>query len=306
MKEYFAQYLSRDQIEALMDKVVDWLITTVPSVLLVLLLTILVYILFRFFVRRLKRFLMRTRAKKTESLEDDKRIDTLASIVSKAGSAVIWIIATLVLLREIGVEIGPILAGAGVLGLAVGFGAQNLVRDVISGFFILLEDQVRVGDVAELNGTGGLVEEINLRTIVMRDLEGTVHIFPHGVITSVSNKSKEWTAAVFDMGVAYKEDTDKVVEVMKDVASGLRRDPAFSGSITDDIEVFGVDDFADSAVVIKARIKTKPLKQWDVGREYRRRIKKAFDDRGIEIPFPHMSIYSGEATRPMPVRMEKA
>lgn len=305
MKEFFAQFLSRDQVEALFDRIVDWLVTTVPSVLLVLLLTIGVYILFKFFVRRLKRFLIRTRARKTESLEDDKRIETLGNIVGKAGSAVIWIIATLVLLREIGVEIGPILAGAGVLGLAVGFGAQNLVRDIISGFFILLEDQVRVGDVAVLNGTGGLVEEINIRTIVMRDLEGSVHVFPHGVITSVSNKSKEWSAAVFDVGVAYKEDTDRVVEVMKGVAEDLRADPDFAGSMMDSIEVFGVDDFADSAVVIKARIKTKPLKQWDVGREYRRRLKKAFDDKGIEIPFPHISIYRGEATRPIPVRVEK-
>lgn len=306
MKEYFAQYLSREQVEALVDRIVDWLLTTVPSVLLVLLLTMLVYIMFKFAVRRLKRFLLKTRAKKTESMEDDKRIETLGNIVGKAGSAVILIIATLVLLREIGVEIGPILAGAGVLGLAVGFGAQNLVRDIISGFFILLEDQVRVGDVAVLNGTGGLVEEINLRTIVMRDIEGTVHVFPHGVITSVANKTKEWSAAVFDVGVAYKEDTDRVVEVMKEVAGGLRTDKDFSRSITDDMEVFGVDDFADSAVVIKARIKTKPLKQFDVGREYRRRLKKAFDAKGIEIPFPHISIYSGEATRPMPVRVEKS
>jgi small-conductance mechanosensitive channel len=293
MKEYLAQYFSRDQVEALFDRIVDWLITTVPSLLFVLILTVVVYILFKFFVRRLKQFLIRTRARKTESQEDDKRIETLGNIVGKAGSAVIWIIAALVILREVGVEIGPILAGAGVLGLAVGFGAQNLVRDVISGFFILLEDQVRVGDVAVLNGTGGLVEEINIRTIVMRDLEGTVHIFPHGVITSLSNKSKEWSAAVFDVGVAYKEDTDRVAEVMKQVAEDLRADPDFEKSIIDAMEVFGVDEFADSAVVIKARIKTKPLKQ-------------SFDDKGIEIPFPHISIYSGEATGPMPVRVEKA
>jgi len=211
--------------------------------------------------------------------------------------------AALVVLRELGVEIGPILASAGVAGLAIGFGAQNLVRDVISGFFLILENQVRVGDVAVVNGTGGLVERVNFRTIVLRDLSGTVHVFPNGTITTLANLTREWSAYVFDIGVAYKEDVDRVMEIMREVGRELRADESFGHNMVADVEVFGVDAFADSAVVIKGRLRTKPIKQWDVGREYRRRLKHAFDAQGIEIPFPHRSIYFGEASKPILAQM---
>jgi len=207
--------------------------------------------------------------------------------------------AALVVLRELGVEIGPILASAGVAGLAIGFGAQNLVRDVISGFFMILENQVRVGDVAVVNGTGGLVERVNFRTIVLRDLSGIVHVFPNGTITTLANLTREWSAYVFDIGVAYKEDVDRVMEIMREVGRELRADEKFGHNMVADVEVFGVDAFADSAVVIKGRLRTKPIKQWDVGREYRRRLKHAFDAQGIEIPFPHRSIFFGEASKPI-------
>jgi moderate conductance mechanosensitive channel len=190
------------------------------------------------------------------------------------------------ILRELRVDIAPVLTGAGIVGLAVGFGAQTLVRDVISGFFLILEDQVRVGDVAAINGTGGLVEQINLRTIVLRDAEGTVHVFPNGSITTLANRSKDYSYYVIDLGVSYREDPDRITEILREIAAEMQADPKFGPFILEPIEVLGVDAFGDWAVTLKARIKTMPLKQWDVGRELRRRIKKTFDARGIEMPFP--------------------
>lgn len=230
--------------------------------------------------------------------ESVKRAETLVRLLRQGVIIMIWVVGILVILREIGLEIGPILASAGIAGLAIGFGAQNLVKDVISGFFLILENQVRVGDVAIVNGTGGLVEKISFRTIVLRDLSGTVHVFPNGTVETLANLTRGWSGYVFDIGVAYKEDVDQVMEVMRGVGRELRQDPTFGPSIIDDMEIFGVDDFADSAVIIKGRLKTKPIKQWDVGREFRRRLKFAFDARGIEIPFPHRSIYFGEASKP--------
>ncbi|MFQ5508471.1 MAG: mechanosensitive ion channel family protein [Leptospirillia bacterium] len=235
--------------------------------------------------------------------EAAKRAETLIRLLQQGIRLLVWLMASLVVLRELGVEVGPILASVGIVGVAIGFGAQNLVRDVISGFFIILENQVRVGDVAVINGTGGLVEQINFRTMVLRDLEGVVHVFPNGAIDTLSNRTQEWSAHVFEIGVAYKEDTDQVVEILKQVAAELRQDPVFGRLIVEDAEVFGVDAFADSAVIIKGRIKTKPIKQWEVGREFRRRVKQAFDRVGIEIPFPHRTLYTGVVTDPFPIRM---
>ncbi len=225
-----------------------------------------------------------------------KRIRTLMNVLWTIVVGLIWFVATLTTLGQIGVNVGPILAGAGVVGLAVGFGAQNLVKDLVSGFFLILENQVRVGDVAEINGTGGLVEAITFRTIVLRDLSAVVHVFPNGSINTLSNRTKDWSAYVIDMGVAYKEDTDHVVEVMRRVGEELRADAKYGPSMLEPIEILGVDDFADSAVNIKVRLKTLPLQQWNVGREYRRRLKKAFDAERIEIPFPHRTLYMGEAS----------
>ena len=231
--------------------------------------------------------------------EQEKRVETLIRLVRQAVHILVWVVVGLVILREFGVDVGPILASAGVAGVAIGFGAQNLVRDVIAGFFLILENQVRVGDVAVVNGTGGLVERVNFRTLVLRDLSGTVHVFPNGTINTMANLTSEWSGYVFDIGVAYKEDVDRVMELMRKVGAELRADEQFGPLMVDDIEVFGVDNFADSAVVIKGRLRTKPIKQWDVGREYRRRLKYAFDNAGIEIPFPHRSIYFGEASKPI-------
>jgi len=234
-----------------------------------------------------------------------KRVTTLMNVLRTISVVIIWGVVVVVSLEQMGLAVGPILAAAGVLGLAVGFGAQNLVRDVISGFFLILENQVRVGDVAIINGTGGLVEAVTFRTVVLRDLSAVVHVIPNGAITSLSNMTKGWSAYVIDVGVAYKEDTDRVAEVMQQVADDMKADPNFGPSMLDTIEIFGVDDFADSAVVIKGRLKTLPIKQWGVGREYRRRLKKAFDEHGIEIPFPHLSVYMGEASRAFDVLIKQ-
>ncbi len=238
--------------------------------------------------------------------EAAKRAETLARLLRQAVIIFMWVMAILLILRQLGVDIGPVLASAGVVGVAVGFGAQHLVRDVIAGFFMILENQVRVGDVAIINGTGGLVERINFRTIVLRDLSGTVHTFPNGTISTLANMTREWSAFVFDIGVAYKEDTDKVVAVLKQVGAEMRQDPKFGPLMLDDVEIFGVDKFADSAVVIKGRTRTLPIKQWDVGREFQRRVKKAFDEGGIEIPFPHLSVYFGEASKPFLAHLVKS
>ncbi len=234
-------------------------------------------------------------------LERLKRANTLGSLIHNVVSALVVGVSLLMILQEVNIDIMPLLTGAGIAGLAVGFGAQTLVRDVISGFFLILEDQVRVGDVAEIDGTGGLVERIGLRTIVLRDLSGTVHIIPNGGIQKLSNLTKDFSYYLVNMGVAYKEDTDEVVKVMQQVAEELKADPTYGPSILTPLEVLGVDSFDDSQVTIKVRIMTLPLKQWEIGREYRRRIKKAFDARGIEIPFPHLSVYFGEASKPFKI-----
>ena len=276
-------------------------------ILLVLLAGFVAIRFLRIAMRHLEEMLVRA-GEKTEVVAGAtrKRVTTLIGLLLTLGLVVVWGIVGVISLGQIGLDVTPILAGAGIVGLAVGFGAQNLVRDVISGFFLVLENQVRVGDVAVVNGTGGLVEAITFRTIVLRDLAGVVHVVPNGAITTLANMTKGWSAYVIDVGVAYKEDTDQVVEVMKNVADALRKDPRFGPSILDEIEIFGVDDFKESEVTIKARLKTVPIQQWNVGREYRRRLKKAFDARGIEIPFPHRSLYMGTGNGPLEVMVRTA
>lgn len=281
----------------------------VSAGLRILLILILVWIgtgILRKLLQRLEKVLVaRGQAEGEIPTESTKRAETLVKLLRQGVIILLWIMAGLLILGQLHVDIGPILASAGVVGLAVGFGAQNLVRDVIAGFFMILENQVRVGDVAVINGTGGLVEKVNFRTIVLRDLSGVVHTFPNGTINTLANMTREWSAFVIEIGVAYKEDTDKVVEVLKQVGVELRQDAHYGALIVEDVEIFGVDKFADSAVVIKGRIKTVPIKQWDVGREYLRRVKKAFDQAGIEIPFPHRSLYFGEASKPFLTELVK-
>ncbi len=226
-------------------------------------------------------------------LEASARTRTLLTVARKALGIVLTVVSTLMVLSEIGVNIGPLLAGAGVLGLAVGFGSQKLVQDVITGVFILLEDQIAVGDVIDLGGKAGVVEAVSIRTVRLRDLSGTVHTIPFSAISTVSNKTKDYSFSVMEVGVAYRESVDEVMEVLKEIGAELQLDPEYGAKILEPLEVLGVDAFADSAVVIKARIKTVPVKQWWVGREFNRRMKNKFDELDIEIPFPHQTVYFG-------------
>ena len=239
-----------------------------------------------------------SRAPADERSEFVNRLHTIGGLATNAVRVIVFGAAAMMIMQELGVNITPLLTAAGIGGLAIGFGAQNLVRDVISGFFLILEDQIHVGDVVSIDGTSGLVQAVKLRTVVLRDLSGTVHVIPNGSISTLSNMTKEFSYYVMDVGVAYKEDTDHVVDVLREVGTDLAADEGFARHILEPLEVLGVNEFGNSAVNIKIRIKTAPLKQWMIGRELRRRIKKAFDARGIEIPFPHMSLYFGEASKP--------
>ncbi len=282
----------------------DEIIATSIRIMLILLIAWGVMLFIQKVLKNLEnRLLERGRREGEPPSEAAKRVETLIRLVRQAALIAITVTVSLIVLRELGVDIAPILAGAGIVGLAVGFGAQNLVRDVISGFFFILENQVRVGDVAVVNGTGGLVEQVNFRTLVLRDLGGVVHVFPNGTVTTLSNMTNDWSAYIFDIGVAYKENSDRVIAVMKQVGGELKNDPEYGPKMLEEPEIFGVDKFADSAVVIKGRIKTKPIQQWGVGREYLRRIKLAFDANGIEIPFPHRTLYVGEASKPLELQL---
>jgi len=230
----------------------------------------------------------------TTQSEVEKRAETLGRIVRQVSLVVILLVSGMLIMREFGFEIGPLLAGAGIAGVAVGFGAQNLVRDLITGFFLLFENQVRVGDVVEVAGKSGLVEELNLRTTVLRDLGGNVHVIPNGSINTVTNMTREWARALLDVGVAYKENVDHVMDTLREVGKTMEEDPEWQNKILEPLEILGVDAFADSSVNIRIMMKTRPLMQWSVGRELRRRIKNRFDELGIEIPFPHVTLYAGE------------
>lgn len=223
-----------------------------------------------------------------------QRRRTLASVFTTVAILAIVSVTLMMVLQELGISLGPLLATAGVAGLAVGFGAQTLVKDVISGFFILFENQYSLGDVIETAGVSGAVEDIHLRTTTLRDVYGVVHIVPNGEIRVLSNKTKEWSRAVLDIGVAYQEDIDRVIEVLEDLASEVREDPVFGELLVETPTVPGVQAFADSAIVIRMMARTIPLKQWDVARELRRRIKARFDAEGIEIPFPQRVVWRRE------------
>lgn len=234
-------------------------------------------------------------ATRLDDPEAVKRADTLARMFRYIVKTVIWVLATMVVLGELGVSLAPILGAAGVVGLAVGFGAQSLVRDYFTGLTILLENQIRVGDVVNLGGQhAGVVEQITLGFVQLRDYDGRVHYVPNGQITSIVNMTRGFANAVIDVGVAYRENTDDVMAVMREVARELRADEAFAPRILDDLEIAGVDQWADSSVVIRCRFKCNPGDQWTVRREYLRRLKHAFDRAGIEIPFPHVTVYAGQ------------
>lgn len=232
------------------------------------------------------------------------RVATLTSVLRTLALVVLWSVVAVICLSQLGLDVRPILAGAGIVGLAVGFGAQYLVRDVIAGFFLVLEDQVRVGDVAVVNGTGGLVETVTFRTIILRDLSGTLHIFQNGAVTTLANMTRGWSGYVVDVEVPFREDPDRVMAVMRRVGDELRADPAHGPLILEPIEVLGVDGFKEASIVMKARLKTLPIQQWTVGREYRRRLVLAFAAEGIDNPARVLQV--GDAGKPLPVLLMQA
>jgi small conductance mechanosensitive channel len=230
-----------------------------------------------------------------EYAEQAKRVRTLGNLLRSTLMGLVFCISVLMILRELNLDITPILTGAGIAGVAIGFGAQTLVKDIISGFFLLLENQVRVGDVVTINGQGGLVEALTLRTIVLRDETGAVHIFPNGSITTLANQTKDFSYYVINLAVDIDEDPDRVMQVMREVADDLRADPKFSSVILQPLEVSGVDSFTDANIVIKSRIKTLPLKQWDTGRELRRRLLKRLAAEGIKFPQRQLVLHMAPA-----------
>ena len=227
----------------------------------------------------------------TKTLRGVQRAETIGALLGSIAAFAIWSVAALMVLGELGVELGPLLAGAGIVGVAVGFGAQNLVRDFLSGIFMLMEDQYGVGDVIDAGPASGTVEAISLRTTRLRDIEGNVWHIPNGFIERVSNKSQEWSRALLDIPVAYGTDTDRAAAVIQEVADAMWRDQVWSDDILEEPEVWGVEAFGADALVIRLVVKTKPSSQWKVGRELRARIKRAFDAEGIEIPFPQRTVW---------------
>lgn len=277
-------------LDALLRSTFAWFTTKGFAIAITIVLTLIALKATKVLARRLSATLQ----KRTDDIEVQKRADTLSHMIQSVLSTAIIIVAAITVMGELGIAIGPILTAAGIAGVAIGFGAQSLVKNVLSGFFILLEDQLRVGDVVEVAGKSGLVEKITLRTTVLRDLSGNVHYIPNGEITVVTNMTKEYSRYVFDIGVAYREDVDQVIEVIKQIDLDLRNDPDYHDDIITPIEILGLDKFADSAVIVRARTTTKPIQQWRVGREFNRRLKKVFEEKGIEIPYPHVTVYMGK------------
>ena len=265
-----------------------WVATRVSLILLLAWLGV-------FVSERLIRGIRRYMHGRAVSAEDAKRVDTIGRVFRYVAAVVISLVAGMLILSELGVSIAPILGAAGVVGVAVGFGAQSLVKDFFSGFFILLENQVRVGDVVNVGGKSGLVEEVTLRYVRLRDYEGNVHFIPNGEITVVSNFTLDFAYAVIDVGVAYREDVDQALEIMRRVAEEMRQDAAFAHKISVPVEVVGVERWDDSALILRVRFKVLPIEQWNVRREYLKRLKRAFDAAGIEIPYPHLTVYAGQA-----------
>jgi small-conductance mechanosensitive channel/predicted nucleic acid-binding Zn-ribbon protein len=271
--------------------IVHWLVEHGPRLFVIALGMFVFHRLSRLFSRRVVQFMSKGTSKRGTKKDRENRSHTLIGVFNSALSMLVLGGGSLMMLDAVGIPIVPLMGGAAVLGLAVAFGAQNLIKDYFSGFMVLLEDQYGINDVVKIGTISGLVEHISLRATVLRDLEGIVHFIPHGTIATVSNMTHGWSRALFDVGVDYKEDTDRVMEVLLELSRELRRDAAFADLILDDAEMLGVDNLADSSVIIKFFIKTRPLQQWTVKREMLRRIKKRFGELGIEIPYPHQTVH---------------
>jgi small conductance mechanosensitive channel len=280
----------QETIKKWSEAIVPWLLEHgIKIVLIAVFALILNKILSRIIIRTVRIAVVPDQNMSAEG--EKKREDTLIRIFNGAVRIVIIILAIMMILQETGLKIGPLIAGAGIAGLALGFGGQYLIRDIISGMFIILENQYRIGDIININDTGGLVEDISLRKTTLRDIDGIVHHIPHGEIKIVSNLSKNFARVNLDIGVSYSADLDHVIRVINKTGEELAKDPAFKDSIISPPQFLRVNDFADSSVVLKILGDTKPLKQWEVTGELRKRLKIAFDREGIEIPFPQRVVH---------------
>jgi small-conductance mechanosensitive channel len=274
---------------------INWLIEHGPRILLIIAASVVLYYLLRHFVPiMVRRTVSRTMAGKTKTAIK-KRCDTLSNVFVETGMVFVGIVALFMIISELGINIAPALAGLGIAGIAVGFGAQSLVKDIFNGVLVLLENQYGIGDVVQIAGISGLVEDITLRRTVLRDLDGTVHSIPNSEIGVASNFTKEWSRVNMNISVGYGEDLDRVIKVINRVGKEMAKDPDWSPRILKAPEVLRVDEFGDSGIDIKILGETKPLAQWDVMGELRLRLKKVFDKEGIEIPWPHLKLFFGQA-----------
>jgi len=230
--------------------------------------------------------------------EQLKRVETLARVYGYIASVTVYTLTGMLILAELGISIAPVLATAGVAGVAVGFGAQSLIKDYFTGFCLLVENQIRQGDVVNIAGNGGYVEEVTLRYVRMRDFDGNVHFVPNGNISTVINMTRDFAFSVIDVRVGYREDIDRVIEIIKDVAREQRKDPNFEMLILEDLEMVGVERLEESAAIVRCRFKTMPIQQWNVRREFHRRLFKRFAAEGISFPYPHRMVYSAEVSEP--------
>jgi moderate conductance mechanosensitive channel len=278
-------------VNAPIDRLSEWAAAHVPNASRIVLIPIAAFVTVRILnklIRRLER--LADDGDPAIQSELEKRAATLSRILRQSVAVFVWGTAAMLVLSELGVSIGPILAGASIAGVAVGFGAQALVKDMISGFFILLENQFRVHDVIGVAGVSGTVEAINLRTTILRDQEGRVHVIPNGAIAVVTNYTREWSCAVLDVSTAYKEDTDRVLSVLRQVGEGLEKDPVLGRKLLGKFEHPGIETLGESSVVVRMTARTLPQERWNVQREMRARVKKAFDESGIEIPFRQLTV----------------
>ncbi|MDA0224886.1 MAG: mechanosensitive ion channel family protein [Proteobacteria bacterium] len=271
----------------------EWMsfVSTTTSVALILVLAILARSLAHRMIRGFRTYV--------QARDDDagraQRVETLGRTFRYITTVVIVIVAGSLVLDALGISVAPILATAGVAGIAVGFAAQSLIKDYFNGFFILLEDQIRQGEIVNVGGVSGVVEAMTLRYVRLRNYDGHVHFVPNGEIKVVINLTREFAQAVADVGIAYRENVDEAIAVIKEVGAAMRADEAIAPTILADLDVAGVESLGDSAVVVRCRFKVKGGEQWTVRREFLKRIKAAFDARGIEIPYPHLTLYAGQA-----------
>lgn len=302
------QQLDPERLTSLPQALWGWVtsVSVVTTAVRIVVIVLLAFAVYRFIKLLIGRLVSRTVEEDDPVVKRlrEQRAQTIGGLLGNVALIAVVVVTILTVAGEF-MDIGPLLASVGVLGLAVSFGAQSLVKDIISGTFMLMEGQFGVGDVVRVSDVSGAVEKITLRTTILRDVEGIVHIIPNGEITRVSNLTKQFSRALLEIGVAYKEDVDHVMDVMRAIGEELAEDPEFGALLVEPIEVPGVQAFADSAIIIRMTAKTLPLKQWDVARELRRRIKKRFDAEGIEIPFPHVTFYWGEGQRPAAAPAER-